>query len=166
MPLHATVATSLFSHLEPHRQSLIYLRNTAWLCKANSFGRVLWGGRDAPKVSPPAAACPPQPPPPKPTRDVFLVGLGLVYVYLTGLSRSAPVLRHQRNQPKGSLDVPVKEDHIPCAIKIQAKHWSKPGLSQPGNHAVPQPAAFCALAYESLLIYIFLYIYAHVCIHI
>jgi len=41
VPLLVMVATSLFSHLEPHRQSIIYLRNTTRLCKANSFGRVV-----------------------------------------------------------------------------------------------------------------------------
>lgn len=52
------ITASLSSHLQPRSQSVIYLWNIAWLCKANSFGRVLRGGRGALKGSPPAAACP------------------------------------------------------------------------------------------------------------
>lgn len=106
------------------------------------------------------------PPPPKPAREMTLMRLGPVCVYLTNSSSSALVLTHQVNPPKGSLDVPVKEDHIHSAAKIQAKHWGKPGLSLPGRCAVPQPAAPCALPRESFPCWIFRQIYAHLCIHI
>lgn len=162
------VASSLFFHLDPCRQSIIYLRNTTWLCKANSLVGFCGATRDALKVSP-SAACLSSPTSPIQANvrsDPNETETILCLLCLSGLSRSAPVLRHQVNQLKGSLDAPVKEDCIHGAIKIQAKHRSKPGLSHPGSRAVPQPAALCALTYESLLSYIFLCIYAHVCIHI
>lgn len=95
MLFHVVVATSLFSHLEPRRQSIIYLRNTVWLCKAKSFDRVLWGHRDALKVGP--SVPPPHPPPSKPMWEVTLMRLKLVHVYLMGLSRSPLMPRHHIN---------------------------------------------------------------------
>lgn len=86
--------------------------------------------------------------------------------YLTGLSHSALVLKHQVNHPEGSLEAPVKEDHIYSAIKIQAKHWSKQGLSQASGHAVSQSAALRALAHGSLPSYTFIYVYMHIHVYI
>lgn len=106
------------------------------------------------------------PPPPKPMWEMTLMRLGLACVYLTNSSSSALVLRHQVNPPKGGLDAPVKEDHIHSGTKIQGKHWGKPGVSQPGSCAMPQPAALCALTWESLPSWIFRQINAHICIHI
>lgn len=111
LPFHVVVATSLFSHLEPRRQSIIYLRNTAWLCKASSFGRVLRGRRDALKVGP--SVPPPHPPPSKPMWEGTLMRLGLVHVNLTGPPRGALMPRHQINQLRGSLDTPVKKRSRP-----------------------------------------------------
>lgn len=74
------------------------------------------------KVSPSADACPPQPPPSKPTREVTLMRLGLICVYLTGLSQNGLLLRRQVNQLKGSLGEPEKEGHIHSAVKPQVFH--------------------------------------------
>lgn len=62
---------------------------------------------------------------------------------------------------RGSLDTPVKRDHVHCAIKIQTEHWIKPGLSHPGSHAMSLLAALCTLTCENLLSYIFSDIYVH-----
>lgn len=116
--------------------------------------QLIWKGsvgrQRCPEGRPSSSCLSPPPPPPEPTWEMTLMRLGLVCVPLTNSSSSALVLRHQLNPPKGSLDAPVKEDHIQSATKIQAKHWGKPGVSQPGGCAVPQPAAPCALVWESL----------------
>lgn len=86
--------------------------------------QLIWKGsvgrQRCPEGRPSSSCLSPPPPPPEPTWEMTLMRLGLVCVHLTNSSSSALVHRHQVNPLKGSLDAPVKEDHIHSTTKIQA----------------------------------------------